>query len=362
MRWADSPPLPRRLPRPADEGIGPRLLLGLPGPRPVGAIVVARRVATDVVAVFRQLWESRFPLRRLSRCPPTAAATTSTRATTRPVSTAASSAGRAAGRCTPTARRSTSTQSRTRTQGARLAAAGRAFVDRDPTARNGGADGVLGGGLHLGRLEVGRGLRRLPALLDDVDADRCARTGLRRPRGHRGALPRAPVGGADAAGARARPAGAIRRRATACSTRRPRSTTRTSDPGRPRAGPAASPARDRPRRCLCSSGRSRRLSKRARSGSRRRGAHGRAGGGRPRRLRRLDQPRASSSPSARRRRPTGQPAPRTTSAGRTSTQPSTKRRSPSSSGRSVRERDPENAAAIEHAREAVAEARKALGR
>ena len=31
----------------------------------VGAIVVARRVATDVVAVFRQLWEARFPLRRL---------------------------------------------------------------------------------------------------------------------------------------------------------------------------------------------------------------------------------------------------------------------------------------------------------
>jgi hypothetical protein len=30
-----------------------------------GAIVVARRVATDVVAVFRQLWAARFPLRRL---------------------------------------------------------------------------------------------------------------------------------------------------------------------------------------------------------------------------------------------------------------------------------------------------------
>ena len=30
-----------------------------------GAIVVSRRVATDVVAVFRQLWAARFPLRRL---------------------------------------------------------------------------------------------------------------------------------------------------------------------------------------------------------------------------------------------------------------------------------------------------------
>jgi hypothetical protein len=30
-----------------------------------GAIVVARRVASDVVAVFRQLWQARFPLRRL---------------------------------------------------------------------------------------------------------------------------------------------------------------------------------------------------------------------------------------------------------------------------------------------------------
>ncbi len=35
------------------------------GRRRVGSIVVARRVAPDVVAVFRKLWTARFPIRRL---------------------------------------------------------------------------------------------------------------------------------------------------------------------------------------------------------------------------------------------------------------------------------------------------------
>ena len=38
---------------------------GFDGRPHVGSIVVARRVAADVVAVFRQLWEGLFPLRRL---------------------------------------------------------------------------------------------------------------------------------------------------------------------------------------------------------------------------------------------------------------------------------------------------------
>ena len=35
------------------------------GAQQEGAIVVARRVATDVVSVFRQLWQARFPIRKL---------------------------------------------------------------------------------------------------------------------------------------------------------------------------------------------------------------------------------------------------------------------------------------------------------
>jgi len=38
---------------------------GFDGKPKAGAVVVARRVAPDVVAVFRKLWAERFPLRRL---------------------------------------------------------------------------------------------------------------------------------------------------------------------------------------------------------------------------------------------------------------------------------------------------------
>jgi hypothetical protein len=38
---------------------------GFDGRRHEGAVVVARRVAPDVVAVFRMLWDARFPIRRL---------------------------------------------------------------------------------------------------------------------------------------------------------------------------------------------------------------------------------------------------------------------------------------------------------
>jgi D-alanyl-D-alanine carboxypeptidase-like protein len=38
---------------------------GFDGRAQVGSIVVARRVATDVVAVFRRLWAARFPIRRI---------------------------------------------------------------------------------------------------------------------------------------------------------------------------------------------------------------------------------------------------------------------------------------------------------
>ena len=247
-------------------------------------------------------------------------------------------------------------------QGARLAA-GRPRVRRPrPLPRgNGGAGRCPRACLHLGRLEVGRGLRRLPALLDDGtlidplrpywDFDDLEATEARF---------RALRSGADAAGARARPAGQFaegdRLLDEAAAVDDPRVGSGSTSSG---AACVARPATG-PRRCLCSSGRSRRLSKRARSGSRAtRRMAALAAADRDgfvawtnRGLELAERSQAASY-----------------WAGPLLEQPrlGALRRSRARGGaRRLRARGararPENAAAIEHAREAVAEARKALGR
>ena len=103
------------------------------------------------------------------RSRPIAAATTPRwLPTTPPASTAASSAARRAGRCTPTARRSTSTRSRIRTSAARPCRRLRPCLSR-PQPRppgDGGPRRRARARLRGGRVEMGRLLRRLSALLD----------------------------------------------------------------------------------------------------------------------------------------------------------------------------------------------------
>ena len=62
-----APFLPRRLPRRAGRSCARSSVSywDFAGKPQVGTIVVARRVADDVVDVFRQLWAERFPIRRL---------------------------------------------------------------------------------------------------------------------------------------------------------------------------------------------------------------------------------------------------------------------------------------------------------
>ena len=149
-------------------------------------------------------------------------------------------------------------------------------------------------------------------LLDEVDRGRSARPRSRRPR----ARPAAPLVGRQGGGA-----AALRARVRGCS------------------GRGGGLAR------------------------RRRRAHGRARGARPRRLRRLDEPRARAGGAVAGRRVLGGAAPQQPRLGalrRRGVRAGARR--PSSARSPIRERDPDNPAAIELAREAVAEARKALGR
>ena len=100
--------------------------------RAQGTLVVHRRVASDVVAVFRRLYEARFPIRRMQ---PISAYRGSDDASMAADNTSAFNCRRAVGsakgrgRATPTGSRSTSTLWRTHVLGSRvLPPAGRRFT------------------------------------------------------------------------------------------------------------------------------------------------------------------------------------------------------------------------------------------
>ena len=342
---------------------------GFDGKPHVGRIVVAKRVAPSLVSVFRTLWRAKFPIRRLQ---PVSAYRGSDDASMAADNTSAFNCRFVGGTSrwsmhafgeaidvnpveNPYVRGSTVSPP-----------AGRAYLDRS-RERPGMAVSSTACSCAPSPLPAGNGgppsatISTSPPQADERPA--ATTLGLRRPRRDRGALPRAAGGGADAARPRAGSARGLRRRRPPARRGRPRTIRVSASASTSSAAGCAARRATRRLRCRSSSARSRLQWTPGRTGS----------PATPRTWPRSRRPTATASSPGRtagsswrsgRRRPrTGRGRSSTTSAGSTSTPRSTSRRSTAfERALAIREQDPDNPAAIEHAREAVAEARKAMGR